>query len=92
MYCTLQLLAAESAGDDAAPLEHIAHMRPASAADEWLLAVVDRVLRGLATGDEQSAVTFDRALATGGAQSSAPPKATRGFQICCSLSAFKRQT
>ncbi len=34
--------------------------------DAWLLAIVERVLAGQESGDEQSAVSFDRALATGG--------------------------
>ena len=34
--------------------------------DAWLLAIVERVVAGQESGDEQSAVSFDRALATGG--------------------------
>jgi len=37
--------------------------------DAWLLAIVERVLAGQESGDEQSAVSFDRALATGGTHS-----------------------
>ena len=41
--------------------------------DAWLLAIVERVLAGQESGDEQSAVSFDRALATGGTHAGVPP-------------------
>lgn len=40
-------------------------------ADTWLLSIVHRVLEGQRTGEEQSFVKFDRALATGGASGGA---------------------
>ena len=63
MYLTYQLTT-DAATESAATL---ATLRPRNDADAWLLAIVERVLAGQETGDEQSSVRFDRALATGGA-------------------------
>ena len=61
VYLTYQTTA--SAGDESRDVA----TPPRSDADAWLLAIVERVLAGQDTGDEQSSVSFDRALATGGA-------------------------
>lgn len=72
VYCTLQMLAgAEADGSDEA-MQCIASMRPWGEEDRWLIAIVGRVLEGRTSGEEQSSVTFDRALATGGARRDHP--------------------
>lgn len=67
VYCTLQMLAAAEAGGADGAMERIVGMRPWGEEDRWLVAIVGRVLEGRSSGEEQSSVTFDRALATGGA-------------------------
>ncbi|CAD7699836.1 unnamed protein product [Ostreobium quekettii] len=65
VYITLQtLLMREGRGD---AVSDCMDLRPKSENDGWLLSIVQKTIDGQLTGEEQSLVKFDRALATRGA-------------------------
>lgn len=62
----MQMVMRQEAELDQAHLEQLQALRQWKEDDQWLLSIVDRVLSGKDSGDEQTAVVFDRALATSG--------------------------
>lgn len=69
VYVTLQLCALAAEGE--AGLAAVAALRPWAPEDAWLYSIVERTLQGQATGEQQLAVMFDRAIATGGGRAGA---------------------
>lgn len=66
VYITMQMLLLHDEGFDKSVATALTWQREWTEADWSILSVIDTVLTGQATGDEQMAVQLDRALATSG--------------------------
>ena len=75
VYVTLQLCTLAAEGE--AGLAKVAALRPWTPEDAWLHSLVERTLHGQSTGEQQLAVRFDRAIATGGGPGEDRPHAGR---------------
>ena len=66
VYITMQMMFLHEEGLDKSVANAMTWQREWTEADRSILSLVDTVLTGLASGEEQKAVQLDRSLATSG--------------------------